>query len=199
MAATDYASVRANLAARETADWPLVRLIALVDDHEAGLSFLTIAKRLGGGLTKNACIAKAHRLSLPLRDRNTCYRNHADACRAQRLASQPERAARRPAPLPPKKPTPIRDPAKLAALALPGLHDGLISDLSRHQCRWPVGDPKARDFTFCGRLRPEGQTYCGAHTCVAVDAVATARANRRNLERVASATPRRTPWRAVAC
>lgn len=38
------------------------------------LSTPQIARRLGGGCTKNAVIGKAHRLLLPNRDRAACHR-----------------------------------------------------------------------------------------------------------------------------
>ena len=41
---------------------------------------------------------------------------------------------------------------------------GLITDMARlgvHACKWPIGDPKSPDFSFCGR-HAEGR-YCTAH------------------------------------
>ena len=30
-------------------------------------------------------------------------------------------------------------------------------------CRWPVGDPKEPDFTFCGHDAMTGLVYCAEH------------------------------------
>jgi hypothetical protein len=41
---------------------------------------------------------------------------------------------------------------------------GLIHDLTHlgcHACKWPIGDPKAANFSFCGR--PAEGRYCAAH------------------------------------
>jgi len=40
--------------------------------------------------------------------------------------------------------------------------------LGAHACKWPIGDPKSPDFTFCGR-RTDGR-YCAAHEAVGVRA-----------------------------
>lgn len=37
-----------------------------------------------------------------------------------------------------------------------------LTELTSHSCRWPIGDPKADDFSFCGRPAP-GRRYCAAH------------------------------------
>lgn len=37
-------------------------------------------------------------------------------------------------------------------------------DLESHHCRWPIGDPMAEDFGFCGHARAQGPGwYCPAH------------------------------------
>lgn len=42
-----------------------------------------------------------------------------------------------------------------------------LTDLDNHTCRWPLGDPKAADFHFCGRKVKTGQTYCEEHAAIA--------------------------------
>jgi GcrA cell cycle regulator len=41
-----------------------------------------------------------------------------------------------------------------------------MTALGAHTCRWPIGDPKAQDFSFCGRLA--NGPYCPAHKAQAV-------------------------------
>jgi len=36
-------------------------------------------------------------------------------------------------------------------------------ELEPHHCRWPYGDPRAADFTFCGRARHPLRPYCAEH------------------------------------
>ncbi|HEY2357629.1 MAG TPA: GcrA family cell cycle regulator, partial [Phenylobacterium sp.] len=42
-----------------------------------------------------------------------------------------------------------------------------LLDLAPGVCRWPIGDPKAADFSFCGEARTTG-AYCAGHAARAV-------------------------------
>ena len=180
MSATTYETARNNLQGPAWGPWSVDRQKQLIDAHEEGLTFKAIAARLGQGATRNACIAKAHRLHLPQREMNP---------------PRPRRVPRRPvvrATVPtaardalPPRPSRVTDPVSIAALALPGLVVGRISDLSANQCRWPVGHPDHDDFALCGRLKAVGGPYCAAHTHAAIDHVATARARRSPPEKLA--------------
>ncbi len=37
----------------------------------------------------------------------------------------------------------------------------------RNRCNWPIGDPQASDFHFCGDPIQEGRPYCEAHCAIA--------------------------------
>lgn len=39
-----------------------------------------------------------------------------------------------------------------------------LSELDASHCRWPIGDPKASRFGFCGRRRSAVGSYCPDHT-----------------------------------
>lgn len=39
-----------------------------------------------------------------------------------------------------------------------------LAELGGSHCRWPIGDPKAGRFGFCGRRRLGGGSYCPDHT-----------------------------------
>jgi GcrA cell cycle regulator len=43
-----------------------------------------------------------------------------------------------------------------------------ISDLERHDCRWPIGDPRHADFRFCGAPQAPLRPYCEFHWRMAV-------------------------------
>ncbi len=183
-----YDRVRANLAALQTPVWPADRLRRLVDAHETGVSFQAVARQVGRGTTKNACISQAHRIGLPQRDRGeqvaACLKNTAPereakaqarreaafqrerdrvAARTAAAAAREEKAARQAA-----RPSASSEAVR-AALALPGLAPVLISALARTQCKFPVGDPKSPHFAFCGRLKVDDRDvpYCTAHHAVA--------------------------------
>jgi GcrA cell cycle regulator len=122
-----------------------------------GLSATQIARQLGG-VTRNAVIGKAHRLGLS--------RGGAASrpSRPARISPPRIRRAKRPAPL-------MRPPVSARTCDVvvppPSAAPGLVRDLTEltsHSCRWPIGDPKADDFSFCGLPAPG--RYCAAHAQV---------------------------------
>ena len=38
-----------------------------------------------------------------------------------------------------------------------------LDELTKSMCRWPIGDPKAPDFGFCGKDKVTGLPYCEHH------------------------------------
>lgn len=141
-----------------TAGWSDDRVGALKKLWLEGQSASQIAKQLGGGVTSNAVIGKVHRLGLS----------------GRAAPSQPARAVFRPArpkPRPVQKPPPpvrqaapsIEPPPEPEVPQLPGLATALT--LGAHMCKWPIGDPLAIEFTFCGRRADS--TYCTEHARVA--------------------------------
>ena len=119
------------------------------------LSAALIAKRLG--VTRNAVLGKIHRLGLSKPRASRPPGARTPEPRPSRLerrcavvrATAAERVARSPAP--------------------PDLGPGLVphlEDLPRRACHWPLGDPQAADFAFCGR-RAETRPYCAAHAAIA--------------------------------
>jgi len=123
-----------------------------------GLSASQVAKQIGG-VTRNAVIGKVHRLGLSGRGATVSLP------RRVRPERPPHQAARRgggPRPRPPA-PTAGRP-------APPPEGPGLISCLTQlrlHVCKWPIGDPLAPGFTFCG-VKVEGDgPYCDGHHGIA--------------------------------
>jgi GcrA cell cycle regulator len=39
-----------------------------------------------------------------------------------------------------------------------------LANLAANECRWPIGDPQAAEFHFCGGRKQQGQPYCEEHT-----------------------------------
>lgn len=58
-----------------------------------------------------------------------------------------------------------------------------IFDLEPGMCRWPVGDPKADEFRFCGANAVSGRSYCCRHHSIAYYHSPTTAAQRRDAER----------------
>jgi len=134
--------------------WSDDRVTTLSKLWRDGLSASQIANQLGG-VTRNAVIGKVHRLGLsgraaPSRPSRPARVTAPRVRRAERLA----------------RPVTTRRPAyATVALADPSPEGpGLIADLTgltAHVCRWPIGDPKADDFSFCGRAAV--RRYCVTH------------------------------------
>jgi len=132
--------------------WSDDRVTTLSKLWQDGLSASQIAKQLGG-VTRNAVIGKIHRLGLS----------------GRATPSRPPRAAgiRNAWPMRPVRPPPLpRAPRAVvsASVERPPEGPGLVAamtGLGAHVCKWPIGDPKAEGFSFCGR--PAEGVYCAGH------------------------------------
>jgi GcrA cell cycle regulator len=144
-------------ASAPAATWSDDRVTALSALWLEGLSASQIAKQLGG-VTRNAVIGKVHRLCLAGRAAPSA------PTRAARVsAPRPRRVARAARPATSSRQLPVRvgtAPPVVVAPEGPGLVDNLVL-LGVHACKWPIGDPKTADFSFCGR-QAAGR-YCQSH------------------------------------
>lgn len=128
-----------------------------------GLSASQIAKQLGG-VTRNAVIGKVHRLGLSGRVKTSrpakrATTRTATTAKTRTVAPSAPRMPRRVA-----QTTPI---IPLEAKKLPSGEFATIMTITDHMCKWPLGDPGASDFRFCGRGTEKSATYCTAHSQVA--------------------------------
>lgn len=167
-------------------DWSEARVEQLKTLWAEGKSGTEIAKIFGGSATRNAVIAKANRLGLPLRDdatkalnRSRSQKHRHGGATAGPAKVEPRAQARvfgetrvkpalivagngavieKPPGLEPKTP-PV--PA-LAWAPLPGVAPVSILDLGPHTCRWPLDLSGADLPMFCGAL-PIGGVYCLSH------------------------------------
>ena len=137
------------------ATWSDERVSALSKLWLDGLSASQIARQLGG-VTRNAVIGKVHRLGLSGRGAPS---QPGRAPRRPAAAKRPARVAR-PRPAPRHAPQPSRAPAPTPSPEGPGLVANL-AHLGVHACKWPIGDPKSPNFSFCGR-QAAGR-YCASH------------------------------------
>jgi GcrA cell cycle regulator len=155
-----------------TAGWTEDRVGALKKLWLEGQSASQIAKQLGGGVTRNAVIGKVHRLGLsgratpsqPARTTTTAFRPAKTRTTPPKQDYGQPSAPRRieavqPRPTAPVPPTPLP-----VVVEQPGT--ATVLTLGAHMCKWPIGDPSSREFSFCGRRASEG-VYCGEHARVA--------------------------------
>lgn len=170
--------------APKTETWTEERVEQLKKLWSDGLSASQIAGALGG-ITRNAVIGKVHRLGLS--GRAKAPSSSAPRPRKARPASQMMRVAR-PAtrgntalarnPLEAYDFDPEPEPERLENIIPIGQRCSLL-ELSDAKCRWPIGDPGATDFFFCGGPPIGEHPYCAYHARIAYQPVADRRRDRR--------------------
>jgi len=149
-------------------NWTEHRVDNLKSFWKDGLSASQIAARLGG-VTRNAVIGKVHRLGLTGR-RSASRREQTGALRFP-SRSKPRPKTSRQAPKPPGT-LRLRGRSRFPLSELPPLDPPpafavTVAALTATSCRWPLGDPKRQDFSFCGRPAPADQPYCAHHSAIA--------------------------------
>ena len=152
-----------------TASWTEDRVGALKKLWLEGQSASQIAKTLGGGVTRNAVIGKVHRLGLsgraaPSQPARTTFRPARPRAAAPAAPVQAPSAPRRIEAAAPRPLMTAQPVAPAPAPELPGT--ATVMTLGAHMCKWPIGDPSSREFSFCGRRASEG-VYCVEHARVA--------------------------------
>jgi len=141
--------------------WNPERIEQLKNYVVAGLTCSQIAAEIG--VTRNAVIGKIHRLGLgPGRPERAPVR----ACppRGRRPPFSPQRQLLRllhaDAAGAADQAAPVPDPVDS------GQRCSLL-ELSQGKCRWPISDPGAADFAFCGNEAAAGFSYCPGHARMA--------------------------------
>ena len=135
-----------------------------------GLSASQIAGRLGG-VTRNAVIGKVHRLGLSGRATTSRMKSHrpraraATAAGARRMQQQKTRFPQQGNPALRALYQPEAEPftPSVEELVIPLKERRTIQTLTECNCRWPIGDPQAADFHFCGKNKVAGLPYCEFH------------------------------------
>jgi GcrA cell cycle regulator len=160
--------------------WTEQQIQMLKDMWGHGFSASDIAGRLGGGLTRNAVIGKAHRLKLSAglaATRGTSsggLRTPSQVSGMADIKSSRKRVMLRPLPvLPTPSTTNVTKPIQRESFRSPmdstkPRSEGIaVTKAGDRHCRWPVGDPRSPDFRFCGCNVHEGLPYCTDHARVA--------------------------------
>jgi GcrA cell cycle regulator len=151
--------------------WSSERIELLKRCFDAGLSCSQIAREIG--VTRNAVIGKMNRLGLS-RPRDVVDRQ-LEQRRDARLARPT--IARLPRPKRPRLNVFAQHEILREAFPEPKppaedipIHNGrgcTLLELGREQCRWPISNPGAADFCFCGNEPVEGLPYCPGHARIA--------------------------------
>jgi GcrA cell cycle regulator len=137
-----------------------------------GLSAAQVAAELGPGITRNAVIGKIHRLGLAERAKTS----NAPRPRAPRAPRTQTGEVRAQAPVVLGNVALALAPNAMVALApqvdqenvVPISARVTLMELRESMCRWPLGDPTATEFRFCGAKSPAGSgPYCCHHARIA--------------------------------
>lgn len=131
--------------------WTEERVALLKQLWGEGKTAAEIAKALGDGVTRNAVIGKAHRLKLS--SRLSPIQQNAKPVSKSAVSEAPKV----------KKPV-IRQPE------FKGNKIKMV-ELEPRMCRWPNGDPREDDFSFCGCESVAGLPYCETHVRAAYQVV----------------------------
>jgi GcrA cell cycle regulator len=183
--------------------WTDERIALLKKMWKEGKSAAEIAKTLGKGVTRNAVIGKAHRMGLSGRP-SPIKKPAASAPKKEKETAsslKPAKGALKEK-IRPSAPAPgsgkvgaaiqkeVEELKKIEKEVLP-LNGGVaLIDLTERMCKWPIGDPREDDFTFCGRgIRP-GTPYCPDHAAMAYQTSSRSRG-------IANQNPRRAPAKTV--
>ena len=159
-------------------DWNEETIACLRQFWQDGHSTAEIGRRMG--ITKNAVVGKAHRLTLAPRPspiRRDLPEGHVPRRSVPRRATGPTlpapnlpsvtasvpAAAPAPSPIAPPKqhmPSP-QAPVQLRAVPAPR------ASARATTCCWPIGDPGTASFRFCDDGAMTGKPYCAQHAALA--------------------------------
>jgi GcrA cell cycle regulator len=153
-----------------------------------GLSASQIAAQMGG-VTRNAVIGKVHRLKLSSRGKSTSSQPRAKKTVNTTAAQPRQTSAPRASGGSPSRggggggthaigATALKSDYRTnaisaqvlefaPALVAPEPRKLMLVELSERTCKWPIGDPMATDFNFCGVDSGESGPYCQYHAKLA--------------------------------
>ncbi len=147
--------------------WTDERVDILKKLWSEGLSASQIAGRLGG-VTRNAVIGKVHRLGLSGRATTSRLKSHRPRNRVPGTPKRNTKTKFANTGNPALRALYTGDSEPFAAkeeLIIPEAERKSIQSLEENHCRWPIGDPQAEDFHFCGKKKVPGLPYCEHHSC----------------------------------
>jgi GcrA cell cycle regulator len=154
------------------ATWTPERVALLKEGIDAGLTCGQMARMIG--VSRNAVIGKVNRLGL------SRFKSATGGLPGRTVGAQSAR---------PKIVTQHRIlKALLTEPQLPFAETPLDSanrcsllELQHGHCRWPISDPGADDFVFCGNKQVDGLPYCAAHARMAYQASARVNVHRKHV------------------
>ncbi|MEG8098781.1 GcrA family cell cycle regulator [Candidatus Liberibacter brunswickensis] len=165
--------------------WTDERIDKLKKFWSEGLSASQIAVQLGG-VTRNAVIGKLHRLLLSNRVKATGNKQYEDDSKSvatetdsRKIRQSPEMCIREPvlkerlpnASTKRKSKTLEKNNVASSGVVLPISRCLRLMELTENTCKWPLGDPFGKDFSFCGSDVHNDSPYCDYHKKLAYQRV----------------------------
>ncbi len=146
-------------------EWTKETIVRLRDLWVEGHSTAEIGRRIG--VTKNAVVGKAHRLSLPSRPSpiRRAVGQAAPRSVSRRVSGPtlPPLAASNVVPLSQDLTRTVAIKSTATQVTPPPARSGLRVTT----CCWPIGEPGTRDFRFCDGDAAQGKPYCRDHAQIA--------------------------------
>lgn len=139
--------------------WTDERIELLKTLWAEGYSASRVAALLDHKPSRNAVIAKIHRLGLSQRSKLVLHR----AAPGRKSRAKAKHPVKVDFPKPEIEPLPLPRSDDIARKSL--------SDLERNECRYPVGDPREIGFGFCALEIVPGKSYCAGHLARCVDTI----------------------------
>lgn len=166
-----------------------------------GYSASECAVALGRNLTRNAVIGKVSRLKLPARRTSKVRPLSTWSAEAKERARRRREArfrlkqhnenrikrllAKRRGEITPPPAVVTPDPSVVVGAwdALPGTSPISLLMATDETCRWPIGDPLAPGFGFCGCPVDAGSVYCPSHAARATTKFKASAEDKRKLQK----------------
>lgn len=167
--------------ATRSATWPPARVEQLKSLISAGYSCRQIADEIG--VTRNAVIGKVNRLGLS-RPKDLLPRGRAESER-KRAPWRPKIVSQHPLLLR-LSPEPVPLPENISIFNGRGCS---LLELTAEKCRWPINEPGAENFCFCGNPPLDGFPYCAGHARIAYKSAARRRCLRASLTSTPTPAP----------
>jgi GcrA cell cycle regulator len=148
--------------------WTAERIEQLRHCIASGLTCSQTAAEIG--VTRNAVIGKIHRLGLsPARPAGASARSCPPRARHPRIAPHSRLLRLIQSDAGGAGEVPVAEPIDSAQRCS-------LLEIAQDKCHWPIGDPHAADFAFCGNAAVSGFSYCAGHARMAYRVPARRRA-----------------------
>jgi GcrA cell cycle regulator len=144
--------------------WTDAKIKKLKELWEKGLSTSEIGKKLN--MSKNAVVGKAHRIGL--KSRPSPIKSQTASNKKKNKNEKSDKPSKEN-----KKETKTKKSSKKEEKE----NKITIEELGPKMCRWPFGDPRGEDFSFCGEPVFRNKPYCLKHCAMAYTTTTTKKKN----------------------